>query len=59
MGGVVTGLMAVVVAAASANGHHVYPVDAIGHFLIGWMLVPAVRSSQRLADGGEILGEQV
>lgn len=40
MGGMVTGLMAIVVAAASANGHRVYPTDAIGHFLIGWILVP-------------------
>jgi hypothetical protein len=40
MGGMVTGFMAVVVAAASTNGHHVYPLDAIGHFLIGWILVP-------------------
>lgn len=40
IGGVVTGLMAVVVAAASANGHQVHPLDAVGHFLIGWILVP-------------------
>jgi hypothetical protein len=42
IGGVVNVLMAVVVVAASANGHRVYPMDAIGHFLIGWILVPGV-----------------
>ena len=40
IGGVVTVLMAVVVASASINGRRVYPVDAVGHFLIGWLLIP-------------------
>jgi hypothetical protein len=41
IGGVVSVLMAVVVAAASVSGQRVYPLDAVGHFLIGWLLVPA------------------
>ena len=41
-GGVYTALALLVVAAASAGGHTVHPVDAIGHFLIGWLFVPAL-----------------
>ncbi len=40
MGGVVTCLSLLVVLAASASGHVVHPMDAVGHFLIGWLLVP-------------------
>jgi len=40
IGGVVTVLMAFVATAASMDGRRVYPVDAVGHFLIGWFLVP-------------------
>ena len=41
LGGVVTLLMACVVAVASFGGHAVHPLDAVGHFLIGWLIVPA------------------
>jgi hypothetical protein len=41
IGGVITGLTAIVVIAASLGGRQVHPMDAIGHFLIGWLLVPA------------------
>ena len=40
MGSVVTVLALVVAMAASLGGHRVYPEDAIGHFLVGWILVP-------------------
>ena len=40
IGGVVTMLMAFVVAAASVSRQQMYPLDAVGHFLIGWLLVP-------------------
>jgi hypothetical protein len=42
IGGVYTVLALLVVLAASASGHRVHPLDAVGHFLIGWLLVPGV-----------------
>ena len=40
IGGVYTVLALLVVVGASASGHPVHPLDAIGHFLIGWLVVP-------------------
>ena len=42
IGGAVNLLMAVVVTAASASGHRVYPGDFVGHFIVGWLVVPAI-----------------
>lgn len=41
IGGVYTALALLVVIAASASGQTVHPLDAVGHFLIGWLLVPS------------------
>ena len=35
-------LMAFVVTAASIGGHQVYPIDFVGHFIVGWLVVPAI-----------------
>lgn len=40
IGGVVTALALAVAGIASLHGQRVYPWDAVGHFLIGWLLVP-------------------
>jgi hypothetical protein len=42
IGGAVNLLMAFVVTAASINGHRVYPIDFVGHFIVGWLVVPAI-----------------
>ena len=34
--------MAVVVTGASIGGHRVYPGDFVGHFIVGWLVVPAI-----------------
>jgi hypothetical protein len=42
IGGAVNVLMAFVVTAASISGHHVYPIDFVGHFIVGWLVLPAI-----------------
>jgi hypothetical protein len=42
IGGAVNLLMAIVVTAASISGHRVYPIDFVGHFIVGWLVVPAI-----------------
>ena len=42
IGGAVNVLMASVVTAASIGGHRVYPIDFVGHFIVGWFVVPAI-----------------
>lgn len=42
IGGAVNLLMAVVVTGASIGGHRVYPGDFVGHFIVGWLVVPAI-----------------
>jgi hypothetical protein len=44
IGGAVNVLMACVVTGASIGGHRVYPTDFIGHFIVGWLVVPAFAS---------------
>jgi hypothetical protein len=44
IGGAVNVLMAVVVTAASIGGHRVHPIDFVGHFIIGWLVLPAIPS---------------
>jgi hypothetical protein len=41
MGSVVTVLALVVATAATLGGHQVHPRDAVGHFLVGWILLPS------------------
>jgi len=40
LGGSVTLLAISVAVAARIGGHAIHPLDAVGHFLIGWLLVP-------------------
>jgi hypothetical protein len=42
IGGSVNVLMGFVVTAASIGGHRVYPIDFVGHFIVGWLVVPAI-----------------
>jgi hypothetical protein len=42
IGGVVNVLMALVVMAASISGHRVHPIDFVGHFIVGWLVLPAI-----------------
>jgi hypothetical protein len=42
IGGAVNLLMALVVTTASISGHRVYPIDFVGHFIVGWLVVPAM-----------------
>jgi hypothetical protein len=44
IGGAVNVLMALVVTAASLGGHRVHPIDFIGHFIVGWLVLPAIAS---------------
>jgi hypothetical protein len=44
IGGAVNLLMACVVTVASIGGHRVYPTDFIGHFVVGWLVLPAFAS---------------
>lgn len=41
IGGAVNLLMAIVVTSAHLSGHRVHPVDFVGHFLVGWLALPA------------------
>jgi hypothetical protein len=41
IGGVVNLLMAIVVTSANLSGHRVHPIDFVGHFIIGWLVLPA------------------
>ena len=41
MGGAVNLLMAIVVISAHLSGHRVHPVDFVGHFVVGWLALPA------------------
>jgi hypothetical protein len=41
IGGVVNLLMAIVVTSAHLSGHRVHPIDFVGHFIIGWLVLPA------------------
>jgi hypothetical protein len=40
LGGLISVLAMGVAVAARLGGHTIYPLDAIGHFLVGWLLVP-------------------
>ena len=40
LGGVITALATSVAVAAWTRGHAIHPLDAVGHFLVGWLLVP-------------------
>jgi TM2 domain-containing membrane protein YozV len=42
IGGSVNLLMMLVVTAASMGGHRVYLIDFVGHFIVGWLVVPAI-----------------
>ena len=42
IGGAVNVLMVVVVISASASGQRVHPDDFEGHFIVGWLAVPAI-----------------
>src|SRR5579863_6309982 len=42
IGGTVNLLMAFVVTAASISGHRVHPIDFVGHFIVGWLVFPAI-----------------
>jgi hypothetical protein len=42
IGGTVNVLMAFVVTAASMSGHRVHPIDFVGHFIVGWLVLPAI-----------------
>jgi hypothetical protein len=33
--------MAIVVTSAHLSGHRVHPIDFVGHFIIGWLVLPA------------------
>ena len=41
IGGAVNLLMAIVVTLAHLNGHRVHPIDFVGHFVVGWIVLPA------------------
>ena len=41
IGGAVNLLMAIVVTSAHLSGHRVHAVDFVGHFVIGWIALPA------------------
>ena len=41
IGGAVNLLMAIVVTSASLSGHRVHPIDFVGHFIVGWLTLPA------------------
>lgn len=41
IGGAVNLLMAIVVTSAHLSGHRVHPVDFVGHFVVGWLALPA------------------
>jgi hypothetical protein len=40
LGGTITLLAMCVATGAALGGHAIHPLDAIGHFLVGWLLVP-------------------
>jgi hypothetical protein len=42
IGGAVNVLMAFVVTAVGLSGHRVHPIDFIGHFIVGWLVLPAI-----------------
>jgi hypothetical protein len=42
VGGTVNLVMAFVVTAAGISGHRVYPMDFVGHFIVGWLVLPAI-----------------
>lgn len=42
IGGAVNVLMALVVMVASIGGHRVHPIDFVGHFIVGWLVFPAI-----------------
>jgi hypothetical protein len=42
LGGVMTALAMSVALAARMGGRTIHPLDAVGHFLVGWLLVPGV-----------------
>lgn len=41
IGGAVNLLMVVVVTSARIGGQRVHPIDFLGHFVVGWLMVPA------------------
>jgi hypothetical protein len=41
IGGAVNLLMAIVVTFAHLGGHRVHAIDFVGHFIIGWIVLPA------------------
>jgi hypothetical protein len=42
IGGALNVLMAFVVTAVGLSGHRVHPIDFIGHFIVGWLVLPAI-----------------
>jgi hypothetical protein len=42
IGGALNVLMALVVTVASIGGHRVNPIDFVGHFIVGWLVLPAI-----------------
>jgi hypothetical protein len=55
LGGAITVLAMGVATAASLVGHTIHPLDAVGHFLVGWLVVPgalgAIAASPFLGSG--------
>jgi hypothetical protein len=41
IGGAVNLLMAIVLTSAHLSGHRVHTIDFVGHFIIGWLVLPA------------------
>ena len=41
IGGAINLLMAIVVTSAHLSGHRVHPIDFVGHFIIGWLVLPS------------------
>lgn len=41
IGGAVNLLMAIVVTSAHLSGHRVHLIDFVGHFIVGWLVLPA------------------
>ena len=58
LGGAITVLALCVATAARLAGHTIHPLDAVGHFLVGWLLVPgalgAIAASPFLGNRGPL-----
>ena len=42
IGGAINLLLALVVTLASVGGHRIHAIDFVGHFIVGWLVFPAV-----------------